>query len=185
MNRSDLIWIFKEKFDESYKGKTSPPYIYRVTWPIEGNQANQNKPKSLLPLFYLFLSLFFSYPTNSVLTLNYCSSLVPVVIEGVLAGLADARIDPRRSCQTGSLWAGVRWILCGDPWRLVCPVAYTSLTDWLIQRLARLICSPRMSRCFSTWPDLTSTHFLVTRLGKKYFGFYSQKQFLAIWCLNN
>jgi hypothetical protein len=36
-----------------------------------------------------------------MLILICCSSFVPVVIESVLAGLADARTDPRRSCPDG------------------------------------------------------------------------------------
>jgi hypothetical protein len=85
-------------------GKTTPPYISRVPRPIEGNQPNRNKPKALLPLFYLFLPLFFfSLPPNSALTPICYSNLIPAVTKGVLANLADAKTHQGALALKGSL----------------------------------------------------------------------------------
>jgi hypothetical protein len=60
----------------------------------------QTKYSLTLVLSLSTLILLLSIP-NSTITLIYCPSFVPVEIEDVLAGLADTRTDPRRSCPDG------------------------------------------------------------------------------------
>jgi hypothetical protein len=63
----------------------------RATNPIE---TNQNSLTLILSLSTLIILL---YTPNYVLSLIYCPSFIPVMIEGVLADLADTRTNLRRS----------------------------------------------------------------------------------------
>jgi hypothetical protein len=127
--------------------------------------SNRNKT------IYLYLCSIPFYP-KFYLGPNCCSSFIPMMIEGVVDGMSTlgkpkARLPRRSASRPGILWLS-RWGSC---------------------KLVRPVCSSLglfASRTISgVWPNLVSVHFLSSPLGKRYFGFYSKNQSLAIWCLSN
>ena len=79
------------------RGKSSPPYKYKGSWPIEGTtQSNLSNTST----FYRLLSLYL-YPTFPTSTCY--SSLVSMAFEDALAGLPSLGKTLRALAPTGSL----------------------------------------------------------------------------------
>jgi hypothetical protein len=167
--QTDMIRFKLSKIDLTSFTIARPPHpintgCHRWLSATNSIKTNQNSPIFILSHSTLVLPL--STP-NSVPTLTYYSFFIPAAIEGILAGLSMPEQIQSAPSPTGSLPSRSLLDFRGDPWKLVWSVAYTGLIDRLIQRPARLICGPRMSRCFGVWPVHTSTHFLMTPLGTK------------------
>jgi hypothetical protein len=97
------------------RARPPPPYIYRVPRPIKGNQPNRNKQKIHIVVLLLSTVILLLSTPNSTLTVICCSSFIPVAIEGLLAGIGDARTHQGTPAPTGSLLGRSLLDFCGDP----------------------------------------------------------------------